>query len=158
MFTARPTENQIKPPAALDVLLFQLAGELYALPSADVREVIRYRTFTPVPGAPPTIPGILSQRGSILPVVALHPLLGLESAPITRATRLVIVAHDDIGMALLAETVLDLVALPAGAFAPVPAALDPAGARFLGGLARYDERLVALLDLAELIAGLQALG
>ncbi|MDW8145233.1 MAG: chemotaxis protein CheW [Roseiflexaceae bacterium] len=41
------------------VLLIRLADEVYALPSSYVREVGRYRAFTPVPGAPSTIPGII---------------------------------------------------------------------------------------------------
>jgi purine-binding chemotaxis protein CheW len=103
VFAGRPTDNQNDAPAALDVLLVQLAGELFAIPSGNVREVIRYRPYTPVPGAPPTLPGILNQRGSILPMVDPHPLLGIESAPITRSSRLVIVSHADVDMALLVE-------------------------------------------------------
>ena len=140
----------------IDVLLFQLAGELYGVPSASVREVVRYRIYTLVPGSPASLPGILSQRGVILPVVELRPLLGLALAPVTRAARLVIVAHQEIDMALLAESVLDLVALPAETLQPLPAALDPARARFLRGIARHEQQPVMLLDLDELIAGLRA--
>jgi purine-binding chemotaxis protein CheW len=140
----------------IDVLLLQLAGELYGVPSASVREVVRYRAYTPVPGSPPSLPGILSQRGVILPVVELRPLLGLATAPFTRAARLVIVAHQEIDMALLVEAVLDLAALPAESLQPLPAALDPARARFLRGIARHEQQPVMLLDLDELIAGLRA--
>jgi purine-binding chemotaxis protein CheW len=149
------TEKKTDAPALLDVLLIQLAGEFYGLPSASVREVLRYRAYTPVPGAPPTMPGILSQRGTILPVVELRPLLGLKIADVTRTTRLVVVAHGDIDLALLVESVLDLAALPAETVEPLPAALDPARARFLRGLARHDQQPVALLDLDEIIAGLR---
>jgi purine-binding chemotaxis protein CheW len=151
-FVEQPTDDR----PGLEALLMQLGGELYALPSSSVREVIRYRPFTPVPGAPPTLPGILSQRGLILPVVELRPLLGLEVTDITRAARLVLVTHQDVDMALLVEMVLDLTSLPADAVEPVPAALDPARARFLRGVARHAEQPVALFDLDELIAGLRA--
>src|SRR4051812_49093714 len=76
VFASSLTDKQTDAPAPLDVLLIELAGELYGLPSASVREVLRYRTYTPVPGAPPTLPGILSQRGVVLPLVELRPLLG----------------------------------------------------------------------------------
>lgn len=144
------------PAPPLDVLLIQLAGELYALPSSGVREVIRYRAATPVPGAPPILPGILNQRGVILPVVSVYPLLGLTPPPATRATRLVILAHQEIDLALLVEAVLDLSTLPVTAIDLPPAALDPARARFLRGVAQIEQQPVALLDLDELIAGLRA--
>ena len=156
MFATSSAEKDIAALATIDVLLLQLGGELYGVPSASVREVVRYRAYTPVPGSPPSLPGILSQRGTILPVVELRPLLGLAVVPVTRAARLVIVAHQEIDMALLVEAVLDLAALPANTLQPLPAALDPARARFLRGIADYEEQPVALIDLDELIAGLRA--
>ena len=150
------SDNQANVVETLDVLLVQLTGELYALPSASVREVVRYRAYTPVPGAPPALPGILNQRGMILPVVDLQLMLGLESMPPTRATRLVVVSHSEVDMALLAERVLDLVALPADAIDPPPAALDSSRARFLRGIVHYEQQPVALLDLDELIASLRS--
>jgi purine-binding chemotaxis protein CheW len=156
VFASSSAKKVTAAPATLDVLLLELAGELYGIPSASVREVVRYRAYTPVPGAPPSLPGILSQRGQILPLVELRPLLGLEMASITRATRLVIISHQDIDMALLVESVLDLTALSADTVEPLPAALDPARARLLRGVARHEQQPVALLDLDELIASLRA--
>jgi purine-binding chemotaxis protein CheW len=156
VFASNLTDNQPDASETLDVLLIELTGELYALPSASVREVIRYRDSTPVPGAPAVLPGILNQRGMILPVVDLALLLGLESAPPTRATRLVVVSHNEIDMALLAERVWDLVELPASTIDPLPTALDPARARYLRGVVHYEDQPVALLNLNELISGLQA--
>jgi purine-binding chemotaxis protein CheW len=156
VFASSLAEKQADAPAPLEVLLINLAGELYGLPSASVREVLRYRSHTPVPGAPPTLPGILSQRGVILPLVELRPMLGLPVTEVTRSTRMVIVSHNEVDLALLVEAVLDLAALPADTLGPLPAALDPARARFLRALAQYDQLPVALLDLDEIIASLRA--
>jgi purine-binding chemotaxis protein CheW len=143
---------------AIEVLLLRLEHELYAVPSASVREVARFRPWTPVPGAPVALPGIISQRGMILPVVEPRPLLGLDQLELTRAARLVIIVHGDVGLALLVDAVLDLVALPADTVEPSPSALDPARARFLHGVARYEDQPLGLLDLGELIAGLREPG
>lgn len=155
MAEPQPVSEQVEEPAELDVLLFRLDREYYALPSASVREVARHRPYTPVPGAPPTLPGIISQRGMILPVVDLHPLLGLAPIEVGRSARFVIAIHHDIGMALLADEVLDLAALSSEAVEPVPAALEPARARFLRGIARYEDHPVGLINPDELIAGLR---
>ena len=156
MFATNSADKDIAALATIDVLLLRLASELYGVPSASVREVVRYRAYTPVPGSPPSLPGILSQRGTVLPVVELRPLLGLAMIPVTRSARLVIVTHQEIDMALLVEAVLDLAALPADTLQPLPAALDPARARFLRGIADYEQQPVALIDLDEMIAGLRA--
>ncbi|MDW8234896.1 MAG: chemotaxis protein CheW, partial [Roseiflexaceae bacterium] len=88
-----------------NILLIRLADEIYALPSVHVREVGRYRAFTPVPGAPPILPGIISQRGVILPVVDLRLVLGMPAMETTRSSRLVTVVYEDIDMALLVDAV-----------------------------------------------------
>jgi purine-binding chemotaxis protein CheW len=139
----------------VEVLLVRLANELFAVRSASVREVMRHRPWTPVPGAPVSLPGIISRRGQILPIVEPRPLFGFEQAELTRAARLVLVEHDDVSMALLVEEVIDLVALPADTIEPVPTALVSTRSRFLTGVARFANRPVSLLDLDELIAGLR---
>lgn len=138
-----------------NVLLIRLADEIYALPSSHVREVGRYRTFTPVPGAPPALPGIISQRGVILPVVDLRLVLGMPSVETTRSSRLVTVVYEDIDMALLVDAVIDLAALPEDAFGQPPAGLDPARARFLRAVALHADQTVALLDVGEIVAALR---
>lgn len=156
-----PEHNLQSPPDAhseavpCEVLLVRLERELYALPSASVREVVRLRPITPVPGAPPALPGIISQRGAILPVVELRSLLGLPEAELSRAARLVVVHHNDVDMALIVEEVLDLADLPAHSIEPVPSALPPTRARLLSNIAQYADQPVALLDLDALIAVLR---
>jgi chemotaxis signal transduction protein len=69
---------------------------------------------------------------------------------------MVFASHNEIDMALLVERVRDLVELSAGTVDPLPTALDPARARYLRGVAHYEDQPVALLDLDELISGLRA--
>jgi purine-binding chemotaxis protein CheW len=116
-----------------------------------VREVARYRTVTPVPGAPRMLPGVISQRGIIVPVVDLRLILGLALADITRATRLVHVTYDQIDLALLVDGVIDLLELPMARVELPPAALDPAQARLLKGIIQHEGQPIALLDLASLV-------
>ncbi len=140
---------------SLDFLVVRAADELYGLPGASVREVMRWRAPTPVPGAPPVLPGIISQRGVVLPVVDLRLALGLPGAPPERSARLVIIQHEAGDLVLFVDAVIDLVALAAAARAQPPAALDPARARMLAAVARYADHPLALLNLAALIAAVQ---
>jgi purine-binding chemotaxis protein CheW len=143
---------------AFEFLVVRAADELYGLPGAAVREVVRWRTPTPVPGAPPVIPGIVGQRGVVLPVVDLRLALGLVAAPPDRAARLVVVQHDSIDMALFVDAVLDLVALAPTECVPPPAGLDPARARLLAAVARHGDRPLAIINLAALVAAVQGEG
>lgn len=144
--------------ATLDLLLVQFRREFFGIPISSVREIARYRTPTPVPGAPPTLPGIVNQRGAILPVVDLQLVLGFDSEDPGSTTRLVIVQQQDVDMALLVPRVLDLVAVPEHTLESLPGALDPTRAALLRGVCRWENVPVALLDLDALIARLREEG
>lgn len=150
-----PTHRDQAGADSLDFLVVRAADELYALPGATVREVMRWRAPTPVPGAPPVIPGIISQRGVVLPIVDLRLALGLAAAQPSRASRLVVAQHEATDMALFVDAVVDLVRLTAADRAAPPAGLDPGRARLLAAVARYGDSPLAILNVAALIAAVQ---
>ena len=133
-------------------LVVRVGPELYALAGTCVREVTRWRTPTPVPGAPALIPGIISQRGVIIPIVDLRLILSLPATPPERSTRLVIVQHETTDLALLVDAVLDLIPLAATALVPPPAALEPGRARLLTAVARHATQPLGVLNLVALLA------
>jgi purine-binding chemotaxis protein CheW len=57
-------------------LTFDVGGQLYALRSEDVREVIRMPAMARVPQGPPALLGIGNLRGAVLPIAGLRQLLG----------------------------------------------------------------------------------
>jgi purine-binding chemotaxis protein CheW len=137
-------------------LVVCLGEESYGIPGDCVREITRWREPTPVPGAPVVLPGIINQRGLIVPVVNMHPLLGLSPMTPHRATRYVIMKHNDVSMALQIDAAADFVELPMDSFEPPPPTFEPQHARFLRAIVRLGNQPVALLDPAILIAVLRA--
>jgi two-component system chemotaxis response regulator CheV len=56
----------------MEILLFSLGGaETFGINVFKVREVITAPKITPAPNLPPGIPGVISLRGNIIPVLAL---------------------------------------------------------------------------------------
>lgn len=117
-----------------------------------VREVLRAPPITRLPFPPPTIVGITSVRGALVPVMDLGERLLGRSA--NRAGRLVIVRDPDSdgSIGLLVDAVLDLVPLDRRTEGPpeeIEASL-PAG-WVLGVLTPGEQRLVTLLDLTKVL-------
>lgn len=144
-----------QPVSTAEYLLFRVATERYALASAPVREIMRWRAPTPVPGAPPLLPGVINQRGQILAIIDLRLLLGLAAAAPDRATRLIWVHHGDIDAALLVDAVDDLIPIDAAQLEPPPANLTGPAQRVIHALYRHHDQPVAILDLAALFALVQ---
>lgn len=71
-------------------LTFTAGGQLYALRSEQVTEVIRVPTLARVPQGPPALLGLSNLRGAVLPVAGLRELLGKPPAEATSATRAIV--------------------------------------------------------------------
>lgn len=140
---------------ATSYLLINLGSELYAIQGTSVREIARWREAVPVPGAPALLPGIINQRGVVLPVVDMRVLFNFPDTPPDRATRYVIINHDEVDMALLVDSVTDLITLAASDQEPPPTGLDQQQAHLLQAVAHWENRLVGLLDPGAIITTLQ---
>jgi chemotaxis signal transduction protein len=91
------------------VLTFVWDGGLYGLPLPSVREVARVGTITPVPGLPPSLPGVVNLRGDLLPVADVRPILGLAPSQPGATSRLVVVPHLAERVGILTDAVGDIV-------------------------------------------------
>jgi purine-binding chemotaxis protein CheW len=131
----------------LHLLTFLLGREEYGLPITRVREVIRVSEITRVPQAPDHVRGVTNLRGRILAVVEIRSRLGLEPATITPASRIVVVEAQGRVLGLLVDRVSQVTKVPGETVAPVPDDVRSADADYLTGVARWDSRLIILLDL-----------
>ncbi len=137
------------PVGQLHLVTFALDREEYGIPVAQVREVIRVADITRVPQAPLHVRGVTNLRGRILPVVELRSRLGLAPAPTTPRSRIVVVEVDDRVLGLLVDAVLQVVKVPLDTVAPPPEEVLSADAGYLSGVARWDGRLIILLELEQ---------
>jgi purine-binding chemotaxis protein CheW len=72
------------------LLLFDLAGQVYACEVAPVREIVPFRKAARLPGAPPYVLGLINLRGTIVTVLDLVRRLGVSDAARTRGSVLLI--------------------------------------------------------------------
>jgi purine-binding chemotaxis protein CheW len=137
----------------MQVVVFTLANEWYALPVTHVREVLRLQRINSVPQAPPFVEGILSLRGRVVTVIDLRGLFGLPRTERTGKTRILIVRLPKALAGLIVDSVEEVAGLPQAAIQPAPGVLTAQfDARYLSGIARHGANLVLLLDLAALFS------
>lgn len=87
---ARQVPSAAPKAASWSLLVFRLSGERFALPVADVVEVIEPIPCTCVPQAPPHARMLVNVRGAITPLIDLRQRLRLPSGSSTVATRFVV--------------------------------------------------------------------
>ncbi len=137
----------------LEMLSFLLGNEEYVVPVDRVREVLTPKEITPVPHTADYLVGVCSLRGTVMPVVDLNRRLGLAASARDEKSRIIVVSlgqDDQVG--LFVDRVRGVVRFLSSAVRPAPETVaQGAGAEFLKGIARKDDRLYILLDVEKAI-------
>ena len=150
---ARALAREPKPTGAaqesIDVIEFRLASETYAIETAFVREVHPMKDFTPVPGTPPFVLGIINLRGQILSVIDLKKFLNLEDKGLGELNKVIIIRNDRMEFGILADVILGTHPIPRTAIQPPLPTVTGIGAEYLRGVT--GERVV-ILDAGRILA------
>ena len=90
---------------------FEVGGHTYAIDVAQVREVVRWQSVTPLPNAPALIEGVIDLRGAVVPVVDLGRALG--SGPVTPGlrTRIAVTEIDGLVMGLTVDAAVEVLSV-----------------------------------------------
>jgi purine-binding chemotaxis protein CheW len=75
---------------SLEILVFEVGGQRYGLPAADIREIVRAVAIVPLPKAPAIVEGIINLRGRLVPVLDLRTRFGLPAKPVEPADHLIV--------------------------------------------------------------------
>ena len=136
-------------------LTFHLAGEEYAVGILKVKEIIEYGTLTVVPQTPPSVRGVINLRGNVVPVVDLAIKFGMAQSPITNRSCIVIVEvaldRQQAVMGVIADSVSQVIDLPADEILPPPAFGTRIKADFLHGMAKADKKFFLILDIDKVL-------
>ncbi|MGN6393288.1 MAG: chemotaxis protein CheW [Gemmatimonadales bacterium] len=143
----RPAEAGSAPGPELHLLTFGLGREEFGIPVTQVREVIRVADITRVPHAPAHVRGVANLRGRILAVVDLRSRLGLPEVEPTPRSRIVVVDLRGRVLGLLVDAVSQVTKVPEASVVPAPEDVRTIEADYLTGVARWQSRLIILLDL-----------
>jgi len=130
----------------IEMLSFRIGGEEYAVSVADVREVLKTIQLTSVPNTPDYILGVMSLRGTMLPIIDLCRRFGLPAGVQDEKSRIVVVSSAGEEVGLLVDRVTGVFSVLPDEIKPAPENIEQ-GAEFLRGIVRKDERLYILLDL-----------
>ena len=100
------------PPESCCHCCFLVGDDCFALPSADVAEVLRDSRITQVPHAPEAVLGLLHLRGRIVPVIDMRRRLGFPDAASSAARTHVVVRLQDDWYSMLVDEMLDVIEVP----------------------------------------------
>jgi purine-binding chemotaxis protein CheW len=135
----------------LEFLVFQVSDEIYGINIMDLKEIIKPREVTEVPRAPHYISGVLSLRGTIIPIIDMRARLGHASKELTGKERIIVIRNNNSLSGLLVDEVIQVMQVELDDIEAAPAVLDGIDRDFVSGLGRSGGRLVIILNLENIV-------
>jgi purine-binding chemotaxis protein CheW len=118
----------------LEIIRFRMASETYGVESAFVREVYPLKDFTPLPGAPPFVVGIVNVRGQILSVIDLKKFFNLPDKGLGDLNKVIILRDDRMEFGILADAILGVGQVSLDAIQALPLTVSEIGAEYMKGV------------------------
>lgn len=132
---------------AKQYFFFKSGGDMYAIDSNSIREMVEYQSLTKVPMMPSYVKGVTNIRGEIIAVVDLLERFELGKTTIGKKTSLVIVDK----IALIIDEVHEVNTI---AEEDIKDTLDfgfKIKQRFIENMARYNDDYIAILNCEEIL-------
>ncbi|MGV8922710.1 MAG: chemotaxis protein CheW [Thermomonas sp.] len=133
-----------------EYLTFTLGDEEYGVEILKVQEIRGYESVTRLPDAADYIKGVINLRGIIVPVVDMRLKFQIP-AEYTGLTVMIVLNVGERVVGMVVDSVSDVVRLGPEQIRDVPELGATIDGKFLTGLGTFDERMLILLDIEQLM-------
>ena len=133
------------------LVVFELAKELYGINIAMVESIIKMQSITQLPQTPTYIKGVTNLRGTVLPVIDLRLRFGLDVQPDTKQTRVIIVTMGNLTVGIMVDGVSEVLRVSDDTIEPLPSMVNSVNSDFLKGIVRLEDRLIILLEVEKVL-------
>ncbi len=134
------------------LVIFELANEVYGVDISRVQEIIRMTTITRLPRAPEFVEGVINLRGKVIPVVDLKKRFGLDLSECTKSSRIVVVDVGDHTIGMVVDAVSEVLRVPTESVEPPSPVVTTIESDYIRGIAKLEGRLIILLDLNKVLS------
>ncbi|HEU4965124.1 MAG TPA: chemotaxis protein CheW [Bacilli bacterium] len=136
----------------IKVIVFRLVDEEYGVEVNQVRSIEKMQSITRVPRTPEFVKGVINLRGVVTPIIELKTRFNLGEEAYTDATRIIIVAVDDMEVGLIVDAANDVIDIPVNSIEQPPAVIGGIKATYLRGVAKLQDRLLIMLNLDKVLS------
>jgi len=140
--TALESEQKTGVSETIELIIFTLGAETYGIASSFVREIYPLKEFTPLPGLPPFILGLINVRRQILSVLDLKKFLNLPGRGLGELNKVIILQNEQMEFGILADVVLGSQSVDLSEIREAPPTVSRIGEEYLMGVT--SDRLIVL--------------
>lgn len=133
-------------------LTFLIDRQLYALPTAEIVEIIRMQPITFMPKLPDYVKGVINLRGKIVPLIDMRLKFDKEAVPYDSRTSIVIVEKGEMTAGLIVDAVKDVRDVEKAQIFEAPGYKKTVGGSYVRSIASMGEESAMLLNLERVLS------
>ncbi|OGF61470.1 MAG: hypothetical protein A2Y62_12260, partial [Candidatus Fischerbacteria bacterium RBG_13_37_8] len=134
------------PSEALQLLIFRIGNELYAINLEFVSEIIRHRSAANIPNTPHYVHGLITLRGHMVPIINSHLRLNIPLSEPSPKNRIVIVEIDNQYMGFSVDEAYNVIMVNKNQIKPPPPTLTEIEMELIAGVYEISKKLIILLN------------
>jgi purine-binding chemotaxis protein CheW len=135
----------------LQLVSFHLDKEVYGIEITKVREIILITEITRIPQTPHYIKGLINLRSTVIPVIDLRSLFGLQEGEMTDESRIMVLQACGKTIGIVVDAVSEVLRVKRDHIAPPPPTVAGLGREYLTGIVKLDKQLLILLDIDKIL-------
>lgn len=142
----------------IQLVTFRIGEEEFGVDILVVKEIIRLMQITMVPRAPEFIEGVINLRGKVIPVINMRTRFNKSEHTPDESTRIVVMELGQKIVGFLVDGVSEVLRIPESTVEDPPPVVAGIGSEYIRGIGKLDNRLLILLDLDNLLGGMDLPG
>lgn len=146
--------DQVKKTAIQDLqaVVFMLNKAYYGVPILQVQEIVKMTEITELPNTPDFVQGIVNLRGKIIPIIDMRKRFGLPEEVIDENWKILILKAEDVLFGVMVDQISEVEKVPASLIEKPPKIVAGVNGKFINGIAKTENRLLILLDIAKILS------
>jgi purine-binding chemotaxis protein CheW len=136
----------------IQLVVFSLGQEVYAVDIALVKEIIQMQAITRVPGTPPSVEGVINLRGTVIPIVDLRKRFKLARLERDKDTRIVIVICKGQEVGVIVDSVAQVLRVPVDSIEGSANLFKEDQLNHIQAIVKLENQLVILLDIDQVLS------
>lgn len=132
-------------------LTFFIDGQLFAIQSSQVVEIIRMQPITFMPKLPPYVKGVINLRGKIVPLIDLRLKLNKGAMEYDDHTSIVVIEAGDFSVGFIVDRVNDVADIARNQISDSPKLAKDSTNNYVAGIATLETGVAMLLNVTKLL-------
>lgn len=143
-------QSQLAESSDIRAVIISLSGEIFTIDLKSVREVFIVESITPVPGMPSGLVGVTNLRGTVIPLLDLRPMFGLNAERALQYA--VVVKHGSRQIGILVDRAPEIRTIATDQFLPAPVGRWDVAVPFVSIVVKLEDRLRGVLETSVLLS------